>query len=349
MARSVATWLMLAACLLAVPEDAAAQQPAPGRTDIVISTGGPTGVYFIAGHAICRLLAIATEETSVAGKRAASGQDQKPPGMGCSVITSAGSLQNLALLRDEEINLALVQSDWQFHAANGSASFKDRRIDNLRALFSMHAEPIQLIVARTSSIWSFADLKGRSLNIGNAGSGQRATFEQWLAANGVDRSYFGQTLELSQTEQSKAFCAGRVDAILYAVGVPNAAVKEVMTNCGGRMLPLMTDGTRKLIEQSPYYAAVTVPKQAYASMAGSVQTFGVVATVVATSQLSEEAAYQLVRAVFDRVDVLRKLHPAFALLDPRQMATAGLSAQLHPGARRYFAEKGLLAVVRVDQ
>ncbi len=305
---------------------------AQGKKFIAIGTGGPTGVYFVVGNSICRML----------HKGAAEGRKKgRKHGIRCSAPSTGGSTYNIGQISEGELDFGVAQSDWQYHAVNCSSE-KVTCNKNLRAVFSVHPEPFHIIVGKESGINSWDDLKGKRVNIGNPGSGQRGTMEVLMAAHGTKAGDFAQATELTSTEQSKALCDGKIDAYGYTVGVPNAGVAVATDGCDARIINLNSGVERKLVDDNPYYAFATIPKGTYKTSDSDVTTFGVMATFVTSTETADDVVYELVRAVFENLDDFRKLHPAFKNLDPKQMITDGLSAPLHSGAVKYYKEKGLM-------
>ena len=296
------------------------------RRFVAIGTGGPTGVYFVAGNAICRMV-----------QKAAS---KKKTGLRCSAPSTGGSVYNINAIRSNDLDIGVAQSDVQLHAYRGTGKFEGRKFDKVRALFSVHAEPFQIIVGKNSGINSWADLKGKRVNIGNPGSGQRGTFEALMLAYNIDGSYFGSVTELTSTEQSKALCDGNIDAYGYTVGVPNAGVAQAADGCGARIITLNGKTVDRLVADNPYYAYSKIKKGTYTTISKDVNTFGVMATIVASADTDNNTVYEIVRAVFENLADFRKLHPAFKNLDEKKMISDGLSAPLHPGAVKYYKEKG---------
>ncbi|MCH8238103.1 MAG: TAXI family TRAP transporter solute-binding subunit, partial [Proteobacteria bacterium] len=142
------------------------------------------------------------------------------------------------------------------------------------------------------------------------------------------------------TEQSKALCDGKIDAYGYTVGVPNAGVSMATDGCGAKIINLNTSVEKGLVNDNPFYAFATIPKGTYKTTDADVTTFGVMATFVTSADVPEKVVYEVTRAVFENLDDFRKLHPAFKNLDPKQMIKNALSAPLHPGAIKYYKEKG---------
>ena len=301
------------------------------KTFISIGTGGPTGVYFVVGQAICRLVHKAAAEGRKTGRK---------HGIRCSAPSTGGSTYNIGQIRQGELDFGIAQSDWQYHAYNGSSKYKGNAFKKLRAVFSVHPEPYQIIVGKGTGIKSWADLKGKRFNIGNPGSGQRGTTEVLMEKYGTKKSDFKIATELTSTEQSKALCDGKIDAYGYTVGVPNAGVSIATDGCGAKIINLMTSVEKGLVDANPFYAFATIPKGTYKTTDADVTTFGVMATFVTSADVKEKVVYEVVRAVFENLDDFRKLHPAFKNLDPKKMIKNALSAPLHPGAVKYYKEKG---------
>lgn len=305
---------------------------AAGKRFIAIGTGGPTGVYFATGNAICRLV----------HKEAAEGRSSgRKHGIRCSAPSTGGSNYNIGQIMEGELDFGVAQSDWQYHAYNGTSKWQDKGPQKkLRAVFSVHPEPFQIIVGKDSGINSWDDLKGKRVNIGNPGSGQRGTMEVLMEAHGTKASDFKAATELTSTEQSKALCDGKIDAYGYTVGVPNAGVAVATDGCNARIINLNGPVEKELVSKYPYYAFATIPKGTYKTSDADVTTFGVKATFVASADTPTDVVYEVVRAVFENIDDMRKLHPAFANLDPKEMISDGLSAPLHEGALKFYKEKG---------
>ena len=301
--------------------------PASAENFVTIGTGGVTGVYYPTGGAICRLV----------------NKGRKDHGIRCSVESTGGSVYNLNTIRAGELDMGVAQSDWQFHAYNGTSKFKDAGANkNLRAVFSVHAEPFTVVARADSGIKSFKDLKGKRVNIGNPGSGQRGTMEVVMDAMGWKKSDFSLASELKASEQSKALCDNKIDAMVYVVGHPNGSIKEATTSCDTVLVAVDGPAIAKLIKDNDYYRSATIPGGMYNGSAKDVQTFGVGATFVSSNTVSDETIYHVVKSVFENFDGFRKLHPAFNHLDKKQMVKDGLSAPLHVGAQRYYKEAGLL-------
>ncbi|OJJ09453.1 C4-dicarboxylate ABC transporter substrate-binding protein [Alphaproteobacteria bacterium AO1-B] len=292
---------------------------------ITIGTGGVTGVYYPTGGAICRLV----------------NRDRKDHGIRCSVESTGGSVYNINTIREGELEFGVAQSDWQFHAYNGTSKFEDKGpFEELRAVFSVHPEPFTVVARADSGIKTFDDLKGKRVNIGNPGSGQRGTMEVLMEAKGWTADDFALATELKAAEQSAALCDNQIDAMVYTVGHPSGSIQEATTACDSVLVTVGGDAVDKLVANNSYYRTATIPGGMYRGNDADTGTFGVGATFVTSSNVSEDTVYTLVKSVFENFDAFKKLHPAFANLKPEEMAQDGLSAPLHPGAAKYYKEKG---------
>jgi TRAP transporter TAXI family solute receptor len=310
-----------AAATLALPATPALAQ----QKFITIGTGGVTGVYYAAGGAICRLM----------------NKDRARHGIRCSVESTGGSVFNINTIRAGELDFGVAQSDWQYHAVNGSKAFeKDGKFADLRAVFSVHPEPFTVLSRKEAGIGKVEDLKGKRFNIGNPGSGTRASAEELMNALGWKTSDFALASELKADEHGAALCDNKIDAFFYGVGHPSANIQDPITTCGAKLVPLQGAAIDKLVAGAPYYAKVNIPGGLYAGHANPTPTYGVLATFVTSAKVPEAVVYELTKAVFDNFEEFKKLHPAFGALDPKDMVKNGNSAPLHPGAAKYYKEKG---------
>ncbi len=294
---------------------------------MTIGTGGVTGVYYAAGGAICRLV----------------NKDRSKHGIRCSVESTGGSVFIVNTIKAGELDLGFAQSDVQFNAAKGQAQFKDAgAYGDLRAVFSVHPEPFTVVARTEANAKTLNDLKGKRFNVGNPGSGTRASMEELLAAMGWKLSDFSLASELKADEHGPALCDGKIDGFFYGVGHPSANIQDPTTTCAAKLVPLTGEVVDKLVADNPYYAKATIPGGLYNNNPDDTETFGVLATLVTSANVPEESVYQLTKAVFENFDEFKSLHPAFANLDPQKMVAEGNSAPLHPGAEKYYKEKGWL-------
>jgi uncharacterized protein len=291
---------------------------------ITIGTGGQTGVYFVVGQSICRLVNRGTAEHNLK----------------CTAPSTGGSIANINAIQAGDMDMGVAQSDWQYHAYHGTSEFEGKAFEGERAVFSVHGEPFTVIARADAGIKTFADLKGKRVNIGNPGSGQYATMQVVMDALGWTMDDFALASELKPAEQAAALGDNKVDAIIYTVGHPNGSIQEAVSTVEAVLIPVTGPEIDKLIDENPYYAAATVPGGMYEGSPDDTHTFGVKATFVTSVDVDDEVVYQVVKAVFDNFDRFKRLHPAFENLSEENMIRDGLSAPLHPGAEKYYKERG---------
>jgi len=243
------------------------------QTFISIGTGGVTGVYYPAGGAICRLV----------------NRDRSEHGIRCGVESTGGSIFNINAIRSGELEFGVSQSDWQFHAYNGTSQFEDTgAFEDLRAVFSLHPEPFTVVARADADITDFQDLQGKRVNIGNPGSGQRGTMEIVMDALGWTLDDFAVASELPPAEQAAALCDNNIDAMIYTVGHPSGAIQEATTACDTVLVNVTGPEIDTLIEENSYYRTATIPGGMYRGTDEDVTTFGVGATFVTSADVSDD-------------------------------------------------------------
>ena len=325
MKKQITTALAIAGLLLATTLSSSAV--AAEKTYVSIGTGGVTGVYYPTGGAICRLV----------------NKNRKRTGIRCSVESTGGSVFNLNAIRKGELEMGVAQSDWQYHAYNGTSKFKDAGpYKDLRAVFSVHAEPGTLVVRADSGIKGFSDLNGKRVNVGQPGSGTAATYEVIEKALGMKRSDLKLAAELKSSEMGQALCDNKIDAYFMLVGHPAGFVKETTTTCDSRIANIQGAGVDKLVKDNSFYRYASIPAGMYTGNPNAVKTMGVGATFVSSATVPENVIYEVVKAIFENFDDFKKLHPAFKNLKKTEMVSASLSAPLHDGAMKYYKEAGLI-------
>ncbi|MDC7219974.1 MAG: TAXI family TRAP transporter solute-binding subunit [Spirochaetales bacterium] len=326
MKKSFMSLVVLLAVVLAFT-GCSKEESGASRTFVTIGTGGVTGVYYPTGGAISKMVNKKYDEY----------------GIKATVESTGGSVFNVNAIMAGDLEFGVVQSDRQFQAYNGTADWEEAGAqEKLRAVFSIHPESVTLLAADDAGIESFEDLKGKVVNIGNPGSGQRGNAIDAFEAYGMDVETDISAEGLKAAEAAKMLQDGRIDAYFYTVGHPNGSFKEATS--GARKAHFVAiDDIDSLLEKYSYYAASYVPVSEYpgASNEGNVNTFGVKATLCTSADVSDEVVYALTKEVFENLDEFKGLHPAFAVLTQESML-AGLSAPLHPGAEKYYREVGLI-------
>lgn len=296
-------------------------------TFVTIGTGGITGVYYPTGGAIAKM---------VNKKR-----DQY--GIRATVESTGGSVFNVNAVMGGDLDFGVVQSDRQYQAMEGMAEWSDKgKQSDLRAVFSIHPESVTLVAAVESGINNISDLKGKIVNIGNPGSGQRQNAIDALTAVGIDFEKDIKAESVKAAEAPGLLQDGRIDAFFYTVGHPSGAIKEATSGARKVVIADIT-GVEGLLAKYPYYANASIPKAIYPSAENTNDaiTFGVKATFVTSAKVSADTVYAITKEVFDNFEEFKKLHPAYAHLTKESMLT-GLSAPIHPGAMKYYKEAGLM-------
>lgn len=314
------TWVLLAAL-------ATFTQSAALRAEQLLSigTGGQTGIYYVAGQSICRFL----------------NRGESSHGLTCNALPSAGGVANVQGIRNGSFMFGFMQADHQYKALQGLPPFDEEGpLTDLRALFSLQSEVFTVLARRDAAISRFDDLKGKRVNIGNPGSGQRETLEEIMRAKGWDSSVFAMAAELRAAEQASALGDNNIDAMTYFVGHPNAAIQEATTTTDALLIPVSGVEIDQLLAAKAYYSKAEIAGGMYPGNPKPTPSIGSKAVFSTSAQVSSEVVYQLVKAVFDNLERFKLLHPAFAELQEAEMISSGLSAPLHEGALRYYRERG---------
>lgn len=318
--NAVFCWLLVAAFFSGVLTAAAA---ATDLNFLSFGTGQTSGVYYPTGRFICD----------------AFNRSYRKEAQYCSAEATPGSVYNLEALRNGEIEFALVQADVQFAAVKGLARWADRPMTNLRSVLSLHPEVLTIIARRDSGIEGIGDLKGKRVNIGNPGSGTRATWDEVASGLGIGASDLALTSELKPDAAAELLCANKLDASVVVVGHPNKVVADELATCDLKLVPATGPAVSKLIAEMPYIVYATISGADYGKI-DDVASFGIRATLVTTAEMSDETVYRMAKTVLTNLDGLKTLEPVMADLKPSVMAKESLTAPLHPGAAKAIKEFG---------
>lgn len=291
---------------------------------VTIGTGGQTGVYYVVGQSICKLV----------------NRDTATTGIKCNAPSTGGSVDNLNAIAAGERQMGTVQSDTQYNAYKGIGTFEGKANEKLRAVFSTYPEAFTIVARDDSGVKTFDDLKGKRVNIGNPGSGTRTAFEALMKQKGWTNSSFSVASELKSAEMASSLCDNNLDVIAFFAGNPNGAIKEAAASCKVHLVPIDDASIDTMLKEYPYYAKVDIPANMYDGTSEEIHTIGGPAILVTSSDVPEAAVYEVTKAVFDNFDRFKKLHPAFEGLKPENMVKDGITVPLHDGAKKYFAEKG---------
>lgn len=292
---------------------------------ITIGTGGQTGVYYVVGQSVCRMVNRNSDEH----------------GVRCNAPSTGGSVANVNGMKSGELDMGVVQSDVHYRAYNGEANFEEGGAwSEMRSVFTMHGEPLTVVARANAGIAEFSDLKGKRVNIGNPGSGQRNTMDVVMNAMGWTVNDFALASQLDAAEQASALADNNIDAMVYVVGHPNGSIQEATTTVDAKLVSVTGAEIDQLVDAYPYYTRSVIPGGLYRGNDEDVPTFGVAATFVSHAGVDEDTVYHTVKAVFENFDRFKRLHPAFANLNEADMIADGLTAPIHDGAMRYYVERG---------
>ncbi len=297
-------------------------QPAMARTDVLFGGASIVGVYYQVALQISTLM-----NRNMGDKFNYIG---RPTG---------GSVFNINAIQRETFDFGVAQSDRNYQAYNGLADWEGKPVTNLRSVFSMHPETVMLVTRKDTGIKKVEDIKGKRINIGNPGSGQRFNAEEVLQVYGINPARDIRAESLQQHEASRALVDRKIDAFFYTVGNPSAAIEEPAQSVDIVMVPIDHPQIKKMAEEKPYYVYTKIPAGTYRGVDYDVPTYAVTATVITHENVPDEVVYNMVKTVFEKLNDLKASHAAFRHLDPKLMLE-GLSAPFHPGAVKYYKEKG---------
>lgn len=301
---------------LAQPQPVVAQKP------LIVASGVVTGLYYPVAGAICRIV----------------NRDRVRHGLRCLVEATDGPVHNLNALRSGDVDLALVQSDWQGAAYRGDGRFAGAGpFKELRAVATLHAETVTLLVRPEAEIDSLSKLKGKRVNLGPRGSALRNLSDAVLDAAGVRLS---DDAEQAPDDALAALCAGQLDAAFFAVGHPNAAIQQATSSCGAVALPVTGPGIDKMLAARKDLTRAAIPAGLYPGLQEDVATIGVAATLVTRADVPDATIAEVIRVLLEQRPDLADQHPAFNGVAPSDMADRARTAPLHPAAAKAFAATG---------
>lgn len=300
-------------------------------THLLLGTGSVQGVYFPIGGVICRLV----------------NRHKVVHRIRCSLESTGGSIYNLRQLRDDKFDLVFAQSDWQYHAYNGTSTFKDNGADqDLRAVFALEADPLALLVKTDSEVASISDLEGKTVSFGYTRSLQHRIMDDLLEAKDWTSKNFKEVRPMSDKRQIAQLCEGLIDSALLITSSLDDNLKLVPEGCRLKMVNIQDPAIKSLIAQKPYYRTGTVLQGRYSESAldsnSNIESFGLGATFVAHESTSPKAIYNVVKEVVENFRDFKSLHPSLETLDKKELPYAGISIPLHRGAERYYKEARLL-------
>lgn len=299
-------------------QEESSQQPASQeRVFLNIATGGTAGTYFPLGGAMAEIW------------------NKNVPGVNSTAQSTGASVANINLLKEGKADIIFVQNDISYYAANGVELFEDK-FENIRGLASLYPETVQLVTLKNKNINSIQDLKGKKIAVGAAGSGAEANARQILNAAGITYDDIDEQY-LSFAEASSNLKDGNIDAAFLTAGFPTAAVTDIATQHDLKVVALEDSLVDKLTSEYSYYTKTVIPANTYKGQTEDVQTVSVMAMLAVTSDMDEDLAYNLLKALYENLDRIKAAHSVGELIKP-ETGTEGMSIELHPGAQKYFDE-----------
>lgn len=308
--------LVVGVCAMGLAASASA-----GEVKLILATGGTAGTYYPYGGAMAKIW------------------NSKIPGMNVTAQATGASVENVRLMNKDEVELALVQSDTIDFAFHAKEAFKER-LTKMAVVAVLYPELIHIVVRGDLDIKSFSGLRGKRIGVGAPGSGTEANFRQLLDAHRMSKEDVS-TQYLSFAESADQFKDKRIDAFMVTGGVPTAAIMDVAALREIKILPIEDTMISILTARYPFLSAAVIPANSYKGVTTDVKTVAVNAVLIAHPKLSESVVYDLTKALFENQAELAAAHAKGKVLSLRGAAT-GVSIPLHPGAAKYYKEKGVL-------
>ncbi|MFD1705665.1 TAXI family TRAP transporter solute-binding subunit [Siminovitchia sediminis] len=321
---ALALLLLLGACGGGEGEENGGEQSSEGEGKdygvkfLSIATGGTGGTYYPLGGNFANMI---KEQT----------------GIETNAVTSGASAENMALLDKEEVEIAFTQTDIATYATEGTRMF-DKKIENISGLGTLYPETIQIVTTKKSGIESVEDLKGKTVSVGAAGSGTLANAEQILEVHGMTFDDI-KARNLSFDDSTTGLQDGTIEAAFITGGTPTGAVEGLAATEDVVIVPIADDKIAELIEKYPYYSKDTVKEGMY-NVKSDANTVAVQAMLAVKSDLSDDLVYDMAKAIYDHTD---KIGHAKGKQISAEHALEGMAIDLHPGAKKYFDEKGISA------
>jgi len=292
-----------------------------GELKLILATGGTAGTYYPYGGAMSKIW------------------NSKIPGMNVTAQATGASVENVRLMNKDEVELALVQSDTIDFAFNAKETFKEK-LTKMAVVAVLYPELIHIVVRGELDVKSFSSLRGKKIGVGAPGSGTEANFRQLLDVHKMTKDDVS-TQFLSFAESADQFKDRRIDAFMVTGGVPTAAIMDVATQRDIKILPIDDTMISIMTNKYPFLAAAVIPANSYKGVTADVKTVAVNAVLIAHPKLSETVVYNMTKALFENQAELAAAHAKGKVLSLQGAAT-GVSIPFHPGAAKYYKEKGVL-------
>ena len=281
---------------------------------INIATGGTSGTYFPLGGALADIL------------------NKNIPGTNASAQSTGASVANVNLLSQGKVEIAFIQNDIAYYAANGTEMFKGKQVAGLQGLATLYPETVQIVTLKKSGIKSVADFKGKRIAVGAAGSGTEANARQIMEAYGIKYD------DLSFGEAASALKDGNVDAAFVTAGHPTAAIQDIATQNDVVLVPVDADKADSLIKKYPFYTKLVIKAGTYPKQDADVSAVAVKCMLAVTDKMDADTAYAIAKALYGNLDRMKSAHSAANAIS-KDTAKDGMSIKLNPGAEKFFNEK----------
>ncbi len=288
---------------------------------LTMGTGGTAGVYYPLGGAMAQMIT------------------NKNPGIEISAQSTGATGENLRLTQVHDIDLAIVQNDLTHAAYNGEAPFTSK-LEDLRAVARLYPEYLHVVASIPSGIKQVTDFKGKKVSVGARGSGNEANCRQIFDFYGLNYENI-EPIFLPYGETADQFKDRQVDAFVFTIGTPNPAIQDITTMQDIQFVPVDGAIRDQIVAKYPYFAKDQLPANSYKGQTEPVETLSVQAILIVNKNLSDDTVYAITKTLFESLDELKVAHHKAAEFDLNKYAD-GITIPFHPGAERYFKEKGLI-------
>lgn len=299
-----------------------ANQAGGEKSNLILATGGTSGTYYPYGGAMAQIF------------------NTKVKNMNVTSQATGASTENMRLIGKKDADLAIVQNDVMDYAFKGVELFKTEKIEGMSTLATLYPEIVQIVVSPDSGIKTVADMKGKKISVGDAGSGVELNAKQILEAYGITFNDI-KASHLSFKESGSALKDKQLDGFFVTAGIPNSAIQEITTLQSVKILTIDDATIAKLSKQYPFYTPFTIKKDTYKGMDADAKTLAVKATLIVRKDLKDDVVYNLTKALFENKEELGKAHAKGKELEIND-AVKGVSVPFHPGAEKYYKEKGVI-------
>ena len=315
----LSTLLTVFICVVVLISGCGGEKKDSEKKFLNIATGGTAGTYYPLGGAMAEVL------------------NKTIPGMNASAQSTGATVANINMLKDGSVDMALVQNDIIYYAANGIEMFKDKKIDTIQGIATLYPETVQLVTLEKTGIRSISELKGKRVAVGAAGSGVEANAHQVLEAYGI--TYNDITVQyLSFGEAASALKDGNIDAAFLTAGYPTAAVQDIASQNKVKLLPIDADKADALIKKYPFYTKTVIPANTYAGLEQDTPAIAVMAMLVVNKNVDEKMGYDITKALFSNLERIKAAHAVGKMIS-KEGAQKGMSIKLNSGAEKYFKEE----------